>query len=110
MVVPKNQRDEGTAVSNIGTPSRRSNRLATTSPKPSGSGKTKMAYSQGNADVESNRSMVADRDSQDEPRTDNNVKTMLTKTLEMIGDGKEENRVNFGSIGERLRILEGVSG
>jgi len=69
-----------------------------------------MAYSQGNADVESNRSMVSDRDSQDEPRTDDNVKTMLTKTLEMLGDGKEENRVNFGNIGEKLRMLEGVPG
>jgi len=108
VVVPKNQRDDGTTVSNIGTPSRKSNRLATASPKPSGSGKTRVAHSQGNADVESNRSMVSDRDSQDEPRTDDNVKTMLTKTLEMVGDGKEENRVNFDNVRERLRILEGV--
>ena len=110
MVVPKTQRDDGAAVSNIGTPSRRSNRLAAASPKPSGSGKTKVAYSQGNADVESNRSMISDRDSQEDPRNDDNVKTMLAKTLEMLGDGKEENRVNFGNIGERLRVLEGVPG
>ena len=109
-MVPKNLREDGTAVSNIGTPSRKSNRLAAASPKPSGSGKTKVVYSQGHADVESNRSMISDRDSQDEPRTYDSVKTMLTKTLEMLGDGKEENRVNFGNIGERLRILEGVPG
>ncbi len=99
MVIPKNQRDDGTTVSNVGTPARRSSRLTTTSPKPSGSGKTKVAYPQGNADAESNRSMASDRDSREDPRTDDNVKTMLTKTLEMLGDGREENRVNFGNIG-----------
>ena len=34
VVIPKNQRDEGTTVSNVGTPARRSSRLTTTSPKP----------------------------------------------------------------------------
>ena len=52
--------------------------------------------------------MVSCQDSQGDLRTDDNVKTMLAKTLEMLGDGKEENRVNFGNICERLRILEGV--
>ena len=110
-MIPKNQKADGSDVSNITTTPKRSKRTVSASPNPSGGGtsrssKAKLRSSRADDEDMNYFSELSNQEELGEANQDGSMSTMLIKSIDMIATGQEENRVGFNNIGERLRGIE----
>ena len=111
VVIPKNQKADGSDVSNITTTPRRGKKTVSASPNPSGGGTSRSSRAKPRISRADDEDMIyfSELSNQEEPGevdANGNVSTMLVKSIEMIATGQEENRVGFNNVGVRLRGLE----
>ena len=110
-MIPKNQKADGSDVSNITTTPKRSKRTVSASPNPSGGGtsrssRAKLRMSRADDEDMNYFSELSNKEELGEANPDGGMSTMLIKSIDMIATGQEENRVGFYNIGERLRGIE----